>query len=182
MNNLNDQISRMNEIMRVTEGRNGDNSLNEDLINEGYWGSIAAGIVPYCDRTKRFLVGLRSGNVMEPHTWGGFGGKLDVDEGVDESIQEAAIRELSEETGYVGSIRLVKGFVFRDDAHDFQYHNFIGVVSDEFDSHLNWENDDALWLTYDKLLNLPDKHFGLNRFIKESRSLFQSLAFKTVNI
>ena len=34
MNNLNEQISRMNEIMRVTEGRNGDNSLNEDLIDK----------------------------------------------------------------------------------------------------------------------------------------------------
>lgn len=168
MNKLDEQISRMRGMM----------GLGEDLINEAYWGSIAAGIVPYCNKTKRFLVGLRSGDVMEPNTWGGFGGKLDVDEGIDESIQEAAIRELGEETGYSGSIRLIKGFVYRDDAHNFQYHNFIGVVFDEFDPHLNWENDDAVWLTYSMLLRLPDKHFGLSRFMKESKSLFEGLVLK----
>jgi 8-oxo-dGTP pyrophosphatase MutT (NUDIX family) len=69
-------------------------------VFETYWGTIGAGIVPFCVNTKRFLIGLRSGYVMEPHTYGGFGGKLDIDEGVDETIEIAAKRELSEETGY----------------------------------------------------------------------------------
>jgi 8-oxo-dGTP pyrophosphatase MutT (NUDIX family) len=142
-------------------------------IFESYWGTIGAGIVPFCVNTKRFLIGLRSGYVMEPHTYGGFGGKLDIDEGVDETIEIAAKRELSEETGYYEEIELLKGYIFKD--NNFEYHNFIGIVDEEFKPRLNWENDKAIWITYQELLELDRKHFGLERFLKESKDLFESL-------
>ena len=140
---------------------------------ESYWGTIGAGIVPFCKTTKRFLVGHRSAYVLEPHTWGGFGGKLDIDEGVDEAIEEAAVRELEEETRYSGNIELIKGFVFKD--KNFEYHNFIGIVDEEFTARLNWENDESKWITYQELLSLPRKHFGLDRFLKESEVLFKEI-------
>ena len=36
-----------------------------------YWGTAAAGIIPFCRSTKRFLIGLRSSEVYEPCTWVG---------------------------------------------------------------------------------------------------------------
>jgi 8-oxo-dGTP pyrophosphatase MutT (NUDIX family) len=104
---------------------------------------------------------------------GVFGGKLDIDEGVDEAIEEAAKRELKEETGYFGSIELIKGFIFKE--NNFEYHNYIGIVDKEFQPILNWENEDARWLTYEQLLRLNNKHFGLKRFLKESKLIFENL-------
>ena len=137
---------------------------------EEYHGSIGAGIIPCCTNTGRFLLGFRSEEVFEGHTWGGFGGKLDVDEGVDENIEEAAIRELEEESGYNGNIKLIKGCVFRD--RNFEYHNYIGLVHKEFDCELNWENDDFRWVSMDELKLIKPKHFGLKYFLNNSADIF----------
>ena len=144
-------------------------------LYENYWGTIGAGIVPFCKTTKKFLIGFRSAYVYEPHTWGGFGGKLDIDEGIEEAIEEAAVRELEEETRYDGEIKLLKGFIFTDPKAGFEYHNFIGLVIDEFKPILNWENEKAVWMTYKELIELPKKHFGLQRFLNESKEMFESL-------
>lgn len=137
------------------------------------WGTIGAGIVPYCKETNKFLVGLRSEEVHEPFTWAGFGGKLDIDMGVDETVKEAAKRELEEETGYYEAIELIKGFIFKE--KNFEYHNYIGIVDKEFEPIINWENYEARWLTYEELLRLDNKHFGLERFLKESKAIFENL-------
>jgi 8-oxo-dGTP pyrophosphatase MutT (NUDIX family) len=136
--------------------------------------NIGAGIIPFCEKTKRFLLGFRSCYVLEPNTYGGFGGKLDIDEGIDETIEMAAKRELEEETGFSGNIKLIKGFVFKE--INFEYHNYIGLVSEEFHPVLNWENDESRWMTYDELLRLRSKHFGLDRFLNESKEIFEKLA------
>jgi 8-oxo-dGTP pyrophosphatase MutT (NUDIX family) len=146
---------------------------NFKMFEQLYFGTIGAGIVPFCKKTNRFLVGLRSNRVLEPNTWGGFGGKLDVENGVQEEIEKAAIRELEEETGYSGELNLLKGFVFKD--QNFEYHNFIGVVEEEFNVKLNWENTSYKWVTYKELKNLQTKHFGLIRFLWESKSLFKNI-------
>lgn len=149
------------------------------LFEAEYWGTIAGGAVLYCPKTKRFLIALRSSEVMEPHTWGGFGGKLDIDEGINETVEEAVKRELEEETGYGGSISLLPGYVFKD--KEFEYHNFIGIINNEFIPQLNWENDDAQWMTFEQLMNLKGKHFGLSTFLKKSKSLFFSLIGNILN-
>lgn len=141
-------------------------------IFESYFGTIGAGIVSFCCTTKRFLIGYRSQHVLDAHTWGGFGGLLDYDEDVKE-IEKAAKRELEEETKYFNKIELLKGFIFKD--KNSEYHNFIGVVDDEFKPILNYENDKAVWMTYQELLKLPNKHFGLKIFLKESKNLFESI-------
>lgn len=137
-----------------------------------YWGKEAAGVLPFCKKTKRFLVAFRSGYVMEPNTWGVFGGKLDEDE---HDPKRVAVRELQEETQYFGSIQLKKAYLFEDNKVGFKYHNFIGIVPEEFEAELNWENDEAVWMTFDKLENLKNKHFGLTELIHNSKDLFLEL-------
>jgi 8-oxo-dGTP pyrophosphatase MutT (NUDIX family) len=140
-----------------------------------YWGNAAAGILPFCSETKRFLIGLRSSDVYEPNTYGTFGGKLDTDEITEETIQEAALRELEEETEFSGEMDLIKGYVFKDT--NFEYHNYIGVVKYEFEPILNWENDEADWITYKELLNIKPKHPGLKLFLTKSKNIFERLVY-----
>ena len=102
---------------------------------------------------------------------GGFGGKLDTDEVNEEIIRETAIRELEEETEYHEDITLIKGYIFKD--KNFEYHNYIGIVDEEFEPILNWENDDAKWLDYEMLLAVKPKHPGLKLFLTKSLNLFE---------
>ncbi len=144
----------------------------KEHYNNGYWGNIAGGAILYSRTTKRFLVGFRSVDVMEPNLcWGTFGGKLDV--GDDTDIEEAVIREIEEETGYIGSIDLKGGYIFKDVNKDFEYHNFIGLIDEEFEPELNCENDNAKWVTLNELYSLKPKHPGLEKFLRKSKSLFE---------
>lgn len=144
------------------------------LFEREYWGSIGAGILPVCNTTGRVLVGLRSRHVMEPNTWGTFGGKLDIDEGIDESIKEAAMREMEEELGFFDHINLVDAYVFKD-GNRFSYHNFFGVVPREFEPQLNWENSKAVWMTVEQLFDLPQQHFGLKALLQHSGDLLRDI-------
>lgn len=148
------------------------------LFEREYWGTIGAGILPVCTTTGRVLVGLRSSGVMEPHTWSTFGGKLDIDEGVDEEIKEAALREMEEELRYSGHVELVDAHVYRDNGR-FEYHNFFGIVTDEFKPRLNWEHSDAAWMTIDQLFNLPSQHYGLKALLLHSGELLRDIVGDT---
>lgn len=132
-------------------------NFNESI----YWGSRAAGILPYCSNTKRFMVGLRSDFVLEPNTYGLFGGKFDNNE---DSAEMVALREFKEETNFDGKINLKLLYKFED--VNFVYYNFLGILEEEFIPDLNWENDEYLWLTYDELVRLDKKHFGLEKLMK----------------
>lgn len=136
------------------------------LETRTYWGTEAAGILPICTKTKRLLIALRSEDVMEPNTYGIFGGKLDDDE---KDVKKVAIRELFEETEFNAAITLIPAYIFEDS--NFKYHNFLGLVIEEFEPILNWENSDAKWLTFDEVLKLPNKHYGLKALLKESYDL-----------
>jgi len=152
--------------------------------NPEYWGKAGAGIIPLAKSTKRFLIPLRSGHVLEPHTYGTIGGKLDslYDEDMDyddwdepqlEDPETAALREFEEETGQ--SSRKIKTLipllVFEDESVGFQYFNFLGVVNDEFDAISNWETDHWEWVTFEELLELDPLHFGLEAVLADEHSL-----------
>jgi len=146
-----------------------------------YWGHLGAGILPICKETKRLLVPFRSGYVLEPHTWGVWGGKIDLGEedeyertlSVDASVEAAAKREFVEESEYDGEIKLIPAYVYRDGS--FAYHNFFGLVDYEFEPVLNWETESFKWMTYDELLALPKKHFGLVALLKNSSKELEAL-------
>lgn len=139
------------------------------VIKEGYYGTMGAGILPVCPSTGRVLVGLRSEDVNEPHMWNLFGGKIESGE----DVEEGARRELEEETGYYGNLRLVNACVYRKS--NFEYHNFFGVVNEEFEPTLNWENDEAEWVTLEELKKLKNKHFGLKGLLQKSGNVLERL-------
>ena len=133
-----------------------------------FWGSIGAGVLPICRSTGRALIAYRSAYVQEPNTWGVWGGKLDIENG-DETVDDveiAARREFREETEYDGALQLIPSYVFRAKGGNFVYHNFVGIVSEEFEPTLDWETDDYRWVTWDELTKLQPKHFGLVELLR----------------
>ena len=145
-------------------------TLNEYVTAEGRWGNIGAGILPYCKKTERFLIPFRSANVMEPNTYGVWGGKVD-DEDMD-NIETAAKREFYEETGHKIS-KIIPSYVYKEPK--FTYYNFIGFINNEFEPSLDWETEGFVWLTFDELLELEPKHFGLESLLKNSYDQIKNL-------
>jgi putative nucleotidyltransferase with HDIG domain len=135
-----------------------------DFDSDRYWdsGNGAAGCIFIAKDTGRILLPHRSGQVLEPHTWGTWGGK--VDEG--ETPAQAAVREIEEETGYDGEYKLTKLWVFEDPEVGFQYHNYLVIVPMEFHPKLNWETDDAKWVEWGEWPH--PLHFGLQALLKNA--------------
>ncbi len=145
--------------------------------NESFWGNTGSGILPFCNKTKRFLINHRSNYVNEPNTWGIWGGKIDDDE----RPSEAALRELREECGYTGHIELIDAYVFRSSGGGFTFYNFIGIVDDEFIPQLDWESKGYEWIEYDDLLIKDNLHFGLEMLLENSSKLFENLVQEQYN-
>jgi len=130
------------------------------LQTTGFWGRQGAGAIVLSRATGRILLPFRSGAVEQPHTWGVWGGAIDSDE----DPEDAARREVSEETGYSGHIEMHPLVVFTKGK--FQYHNFLAIVDDEFTPSLNWETEDAGWFTFG---DWPSPlHFGLGYLLQHS--------------
>ena len=127
-----------------------------------FWGNRGAGILLIAQETGRMLLVLRSANVNEPGTWGLPGGKIDNDE---ESPSVAAKREAHEELGFSGEMQLTAAHVFK--AGNFKFHNFIGVVPKEFETTLDWENDDSGWFAPNELPS--PLHFGIQSLLSNSK-------------
>ena len=124
----------------------------EDNV-EGFFGKIGAGCLFLGLSSGNVLIGKRSEEVMEPGTWGTWGGK--VDDG--ENPVEALERELREECGFNKQADYIGVCVFREG--EFEYHNYLVIVNQEFQPTLNDETDDFEWTSID---NLPQPlHFGL---------------------
>lgn len=113
------------------------------------WGRAGAGLLVIARSTGRFLLTLRSAHVYEPETWGLPGGKIDPDE----NPRTAAVRELMEETGYDEDVAVSREPLYVYEEPDFRFVNHAGLVDEEFEPSLNWENDDFGWFT---LADLPD--------------------------
>jgi hypothetical protein len=69
--------------------------------------------------------------------WGGA-----MDSG--ESPEQAALRELQEETGYSGSVNLQPLWTF-EHSSGFRYYNFLAVVDSEFRPRMDWETQGFEW-------------------------------------
>lgn len=139
-----------------------------------FWGSAGAGILPVCVTTGRILLNHRSHRVLEPNTWGVYGGKLDDEDLTAEGVLEAAKREFFEETGYTGEFNAVSSYVFKEG--NFSYHNFIGLFEEEFEPELNWESAGYRWVTFGELLDIEPKHFGLRALIENDAETIMQYA------
>ena len=140
----------------------------EVLRETGYWGRQGAGCLVFAAETRRFLVALRSAHCHHPRTYSTIGGAVDDGETPEETMR----RELAEECGYSGSISEIKTLhVFSEETKAgtiFNYHNFLAVISTEFDAHSHWETEKFVWVDFQGLSKLEPKHFGLEALLKHS--------------
>jgi 8-oxo-dGTP pyrophosphatase MutT (NUDIX family) len=122
-----------------------------------FWGFKGAGILPRCSTTGRYLLGYRSAEVNEGHSWGLFGGAI---EGKEHS-RLAALREFREETKYKGRINTRLLYVHKDEG--FRFYNYLGHIKEEFIPILDWENEKAEWFA---LEDFPKPlHFGIRKMM-----------------
>ena len=125
---------------------NADSEHGDALEKTGFWGRQAAGCLFFALSTRRLLIAHRSKEVLEPHTWGTWGGAVDPGE----TPRQGVIREVREEAGYTGNFKLIPLYVFSHSS-GFKYHNFLAVVKDEFVPTLNWETQGFEWASLRKL-------------------------------
>jgi 8-oxo-dGTP pyrophosphatase MutT (NUDIX family) len=113
------------------------------LEKTGFWGAKAAGCVFMAMDTRRLCLSHRSSQVEQPNTWGTWGGAIDAGE----APEVAAKREVREEAGYDGPMKLVPLFVFRHSS-GFEYHNFLALVASEFAPEFDWETQGSSWFKF----------------------------------
>jgi len=128
----------------------------------GFWGNAGAGSIVMARDTGRILLPHRSVDVLEPGTWGTWGGAIDEDE----NPAKAAERELREEAGLTQKVEMQPLLVFKFGA--FKYHNFLAIVDKEFEPSLNWETQASRWVTAD---DIPSPmHPGLKALLSDAAS------------
>lgn len=144
-------------------GESNSEDHGEALDKTGFWGRQGAGCIFLARTTGRLLLPLRSAMVLQPGTWGVWGGAIDSGE----NPQEAVKREASEEVGFKGIIeKLIPLYVYHDLKTGFKYHNFLAIVDDEFNPHLNWETERYKWVEFG---DWPSPlHFGLKALLQNS--------------
>lgn len=119
-----------------------DEEHAQTLQKTGFWGKQGAGAIIVAKDTGRILLPHRSYAVLEPNTWGTWGGAIDSDE----DPATAAKREVEEEAGYTGNAKMIPLAVFSKDT--FRYHNFLAIVDNEFEPDLNWETQGYEWVEF----------------------------------
>ena len=186
-------------VMDLKNIKTADFDLETDS-GKTYWageGNAASGILPVCPQTGNVCLAWRSKYVQTPDCWGTIGGAVQRDK----SPQESAKAELHEETGYSGGMTLHSAYVFTDGG--FTYHNYIGVVSNQFpfspkplskeeyaklkarlrpeqyyQLKTGWETDHIVWVPYAKWVddmneNPEDYHPGLIKLWKNSKDVIE---------
>lgn len=128
--------------MKISELLENNIEHQAELEKTGFWGKQGAGCLFYCSATGRYLISHRSRYVLEPGTWGTWGGAIDSSE----QPLNACKREVQEETGYHGPAEYRHLWTFK--SGNFQYHNFLVTVPEEFDPTLDWENQGFAWVEY----------------------------------
>lgn len=154
-----------------------------------YWGDSGAGILPFAKLTGKFLPNLRSQSVNEGGTYGIFGGGFWLGRGVASNVhtveellkneevpKKQAKQELWEEVGYQGPIELTLLYRFEDAPCEFYYWNYLGVVSEEFNVGSSSEDAGSLWMTFDELIRIEPKHFGLKALLANAGSKIKQIA------
>lgn len=160
----------MSLLGRINEAGEGTFAVHTNTSGEKFWGNAGAGVLPIAKSTGRILIGLRSPHVNEPGTYGVFGGAMDPGE----DPEQAAKREFREELGYRGSLKLMKAYVFKSPGGGFTFHNFIGLVDDEFNPKLDWETASAKWVSLPDLMRMSKKHFGMKTLLRKNGRLVRA--------
>jgi len=96
----------------------------------------AAGIILYAEDTGRYGLQQRSDSINDGGLWAAWGGGREPGE----SLEQCARRELGEESGYTGPIKLKRL------AENPRYVTFIGIVPHEFEPRPDPEWKDFCWV------------------------------------
>jgi len=110
-----------------------------------------AGILLLCPSTRRILLGLRSSDSSEAHTWCNFGGGMQTGE----TPLKAALRENLEESE-IYPAKVIKCPLYvnvKDDG--YKYHTYIGIVNSEITPTINEEHADYNWYRLSELDDIP---------------------------
>lgn len=100
-----------------------------------------AGMIVYCDETGRFLLVKRSPTCDYPGTWCGLGGGVEDGEGLSEAVR----REAFEEAQFPEDAPCDLHYIGCQESPGFEFHNYLGVVPEEFDPVLNNEHTEHQW-------------------------------------
>jgi predicted chitinase/8-oxo-dGTP pyrophosphatase MutT (NUDIX family) len=130
--------------MKVNEIIKEDDTEHRDALQKtGFWGKQGAGCLFLAHDTGRICIAHRSRSVEQPNTWGTWGGA--IDSGEDPSV--AVKREVKEEAGYTGPLKLIPLFIFSHSS-GFKYYNFLALVDKEFTPVLDWETQGSDWFEF----------------------------------
>jgi 8-oxo-dGTP diphosphatase len=135
-----------------------------------HWGRYgAAGLLLFHkgdDGQIRYLLQLRSREVMMPGTWSIPGGA--INEG--ERPSATAFREFLEEVGWLPAIRLITRS-FTDDHGGWSYHTIVAEAPDQIavGKSSSWEADELAWVTAEEAAELP-LHPGFAATFPQARS------------
>ena len=125
-------------------------------VTEDYAEPQAAGCIIVAEDTGRWCLQQRSDTVSDPGVWSTWGGGVELGETLEDTVR----RELAEEGGYVGPLKL-------EPLHSTgQYATFVGRVPNEFEPKINQESKDWCWVEADQL---PEPlHPGLELALNEN--------------
>jgi 8-oxo-dGTP pyrophosphatase MutT (NUDIX family) len=180
------QYTKYFEYIRENDDYEDEADNFKTLNASGFWGKavgnkiMAAGCIFIALSTGRILLGHRSDAVLEPNTWGGFGGAARKNNNDElEAPIETVRREAGEEVGQSNVSKVIKfvpSYVYKSNTANgkvFEYHNFLAFVKDEFVPSLNWENSEADWVEYG---NWPKPlHFGFADLIDQDGNKIQKI-------
>ena len=134
----------------------------------------AAGCIIVAEDTGRWCLQQRSDTVSDPGVWSTWGGSREPGETLEQTVR----RELAEEGGYVGPLKL------EPLSRNSQYATFIGRVPHEFEPRINKESKDWCWCEADQLPSPlhPGLAKSLSNFnLNESTGKYKEIEFICVN-
>jgi len=148
-------------LLDVNQPQNAAKSMTGDAgANAG------GGIMPICTTTGNILLGRRSDRVSEPGTWSVWGGRLDIattNELNDNNVKNKVQEVFEDMTKYNKFEDLIASYVYETKENDFEWHNYLGLVEDEFEPMHDWRIIEYRWMSMDEIRTLGRDaiHFGL---------------------
>lgn len=128
--------------------------------------NAGGGIMPICTTTGKILLGRRSDRVSEPGTWSIWGGRLDIATTgeLNENNIKNKVQEVFESmTKYNKFEELIPSYIYKTKENEFEWHNYIGLVDEEFEPMHDWRIIEYKWLTMGEIRGLgrDNLHYGL---------------------